>query len=247
MVKGLIGISERFRFANSGAIDPDDLQVRLIEMGQYVQRFDHVGIVFKDAAGNELDLDGYFEITAWPDRVVYTLDFSDHSDVTRTTIAITHDGEPHLVDHLTNKVSIAVQPQDHKRLFPLNAATYVTGAAEKDTGDAVPVTFDEDLYAFRLDLDPWWVNYPAQIGRFDEYVFTVHNPLSVTTNIPLVFNQTRVPRITGTVMNLVEDDDGRPTGLPVQISKNWHRKADAPTKHEGSWLRRWTQLHLIPT
>ena len=231
--------------ASSGTIDTDDLQVRLIESGQYVQRFDHLGITFTDSGGNELDIDGYFEVTAWPDRVVYTLDFSDSTDVTRTTVAVTSpDGVTHLQDQLTNKIHLAIQPQDNERLALLDPADYVTEAYEKDTNDAVAVAFDEDQYALRLDLEPARVHYPAAIGRIDEYVFTVNNPNDEETNIPLVFNQIRPPKITGTVMNLVEDDDGRPTGIPVQISKNWHRKADAPTKHEGSWLRGSSMITL---
>ena len=36
----------------------------------------------------------------------------------------------------------------------------------------------------------------------------------------------------------------RTTGIPVQISKNWHKDKDHPTVHEGPWLHGYTLLPL---
>ena len=45
--------------------------VRLIESGQYLQRIDHLGLVFKDAQGNVLQAadECRLEVSAWADRV----------------------------------------------------------------------------------------------------------------------------------------------------------------------------------
>lgn len=233
--------------ATSGTIISGSLTIRLIENGQYVQRFDHTGVVFTDNAGNELDEDGYFEVTAWPDRIVYTLDFSESADITRTTIQVTSsDGEAHLSDRGTNRQSLTIQPQDHKMLAPLDHTAYITEAYETDTNDLVNVVFDEELHALRFDLDPSGISHANEMDRYDEYTFTVTNPLTEPTNIPLVFNQLKVPAVTGTVMQLVNDNDGRPTGIPVQISKNWHLNS-VQVKHDatdGHWLRGSTMLTL---
>ena len=210
----------------------------LVENGQYVQRFYHTGLIFTDNEGNELTEKGYFEVTAWPDRVVFTLDFSDHANVTRTTIQVTSpNGTKHLVDRGQNKINLAFEPQNNSVLTALNPETYITDAYHQNTGEDVPVTFDTDEYALRLDIAPSSVTYPQDKNIYDEYVFEVTNPTNTALNVPLVFNQTSVPKITGTVMTLVEEDDGRPTGTAVQISKNWHKTAGYTFKHQGSWLR----------
>jgi len=74
----------------------------------------------------------------------------------------------------------------------------------------------------------------------------VTNPTQSPLDIPLVFEE-NVPRaITGTVMLLTDAEDGKPTGIPVQISKNWHVNDDTGLKaiHHGYWLRGSTYLTL---
>ncbi|MEM7114585.1 MAG: hypothetical protein AAF614_19265 [Chloroflexota bacterium] len=231
--------------AQNAVIESNGLLVRLIENGQYVQRFDHMGIEFKDGNGNVLDETGYLEITAWPDRIVFTLDFSRSPDVTRTTIlVVSPDNTNHLMDRLTNKINLALKPQTDETLAPQNPATTITSAYERDTNTPLTVAFDEGEYAFRLDLAPGGVSYPRDLDRVDEYVFTVNNPTGDEINVPLVFNQTNVPAITGTVMNLVEETDGRPTGIPVQISKNWHFDNSVDVNHEAYWLRGSSMITL---
>ncbi len=56
---------------NAVVQDAANYYVRLIESGQYLQRIDHLGLVFKDSNGNELVADDECrrELSAWPDRV----------------------------------------------------------------------------------------------------------------------------------------------------------------------------------
>jgi hypothetical protein len=232
--------------ARSAIVEDDDdgLEVRLIEQGQFVQRFDHMGLVFTDSDGNELGESGYLEVTAWPDRVVFTLDFSDSEDIERTTIQVTSpDGTKHLKDAYSQKINLAIKPQDDETLSALTASSYITAAYDASTEADLDVEFDTDEYAFRIDFEPSNPSYPSDIDVYDEYVIELTNPTDEQANIPLVFNETQVRGITGTVMTLVEDD-GRPTGHPVQISKNWHKDSDYEVNHEGSWLRGSTMVTL---
>jgi len=45
---------------------------------------------------------------------------------------------------------------------------------------------------------------------------------------------------------MLRDGQGQPTGLPVQISKNWHRKPDKRLLYEGPWFHGATMLRLEP-
>ena len=204
--------------ASGASVDDGHLQVRLIENGRYVQRFDHIGISFKDSKGNELDEDGYFEVTAWPDRIAYTLDYSDSDQIDRLAIKVTSaDGTTHELDETENQISMAIQPQNHKRLPPLDVNSYVQNAINNSTNESVAVAFDESLQAIRFDLDPDRITYPEDLNRYDSITFTLTNPKNETTNIPLVFNQLRVPVVTGTSMVLVDADQGHPTGIPARV------------------------------
>ena len=87
---------------------------------------------------------------------------------------------------------------------------------------ALAVTFDADEHAIHIDVPADSVAYPAATNRVDEYVIEVTNPSAGAENIPLVFEQPNVRAVTGTIMLLCDAADGRPLGVPVQISKNWH-------------------------
>jgi len=44
----------------------------------------------------------------------------------------------------------------------------------------------------------------------------------------------------------LRDAEGFPTGIPVQISKNWHRQKDRRMSYEGPWVHAVTSLRLPP-
>ncbi len=226
--------------------------VRLIESGQYLQRIDHMGLVFKDAQGNVLQAadDCRLEISAWADRLTFFLDFSAETanPITRTTIRLVSPGGiTHLSTEPHNQSRLTLKPHDDSKLPPLDVGR-ITAATNLQDGLPLAVSHDEDVHALNIAVPAGTVSYPSAAGRVDEYLIEVTNPGGSAENIPLVFEQP-VPRaITGTVMSLCHADSGRPLGIPVQISKNWHRThidADGdgsketyvPIVHDGPWLR----------
>ena len=229
---------------------PNVDNVRLIESGQYVKRIDHLGLVFKDAQDNVLDVDDEcrLEITAWPDRITFVLDFTSETanPITSTTVeVVSPDSETHTAVSQTNKARLTLKPQDDAQLSELNPSIYVTQATNLQATAPLAVSFDPDTHAFNIDLPVAGpVKYPSAINRVDEYLIEVTNPLSAVTNIPLRFIQQTPRAITGTVMLLSDADSGRPLGIPVQISKNWH--GNSANVHQGVWLRGSTMLTLQP-
>ncbi len=219
--------------------------VRLIESGQFVQRFDHLGLVFSVNDRAVPDVTGRLEVTAWADRVVFKLDLTEVSGVTQTSIELTSpSGKLHHSVAASDHALLVLQPHLDRAVEPWQAPSYIKEATNLGTGEALDVRFDEDEYALHIDVPADRVSYPQDTNRVDEYGIQLYNPAETPCNLPLVFDQ-MVPRaITGTVMTLCEEADGRPTGLPVQISKNWHRDKDHPTVHQGSWLRGYTILPM---
>ena len=223
--------------------------VRLIESGQYVKRIDHLGLVFKDAQDKELVVDDEcrLEINAWPDRITFVLDFTSETanPITSTTVEVeSPDGVTHTADTQTNKACLTLKPQEDIKLSTLIPSEYVTQATNLQTAAPLTVSFDPDTHAFNIDVPADPVKYPSAIDRVDEYLIEVTNPLSAVTNIPLRFIQPNPRAITGTVMLLSDADSGRPLGIPVQISKNWH--GSSVNVHQGQWLRGSTMLTLQP-
>jgi hypothetical protein len=223
--------------------------VRMIESGQYLKRIDHLGLVFKDANGNQLavDDDCRLEISAWPDRVTFMLDFSSETmaPITQARIQlVSPNGVTHVAEASGNRARLTVRPQDDTTLPALSPSSYITRATRVQNGTALAVRFDADVHAFHIDVPANTVKYPSGKNRVDEYLIELTNPSEVSENIPLVFDQPTVRAMTGTVMLLCDADDGRPLGIPVQISKNWHKNVN--TVHMGSWLRGSTLLTLEP-
>ncbi|MDQ8183290.1 carbohydrate-binding protein [Pelagicoccus sp. SDUM812005] len=219
-----------------------DQLVRLIESGQYVQRFDHLGLVFTDSQGNQLGVTGRLEVTAWADHVTFLLDFVDVPNVERTTIQlITPSGTQLLSDTLADHTSLTLEPHTDTKLEDRAAANYITAASALPSGTPLATSFDSEEDAFKIDIPNNPISYPADKDRVDEIQVTVTNPTSNAIDLPLIFDQGRGTAITGTMMMLA-NQDGSPLGIPVQISKNWH--TSHTTLHMGSWLRGYTMIPL---
>lgn len=45
---------------------------------------------------------------------------------------------------------------------------------------------------------------------------------------------------------IIRDENGKPTGIPVQLSKNWHKKEEKPHPYEGPWFHGFTMLRMPP-
>lgn len=93
-------------------------------------------------------------------------------------------------------------------------------------------------------------NQPA--AKPNDHDHLERHPISFTNNtdapktLRLFFNKDKsVPNITG-LTPILRDQDGQPTGVPIQISKNWHTTKDRPVLYQGGWLHCYTMLHLPP-
>ncbi|MDF7809545.1 hypothetical protein P4E94_19060 [Pontiellaceae bacterium B12219] len=218
----------------------DYCYLQLVEGGQYVQRFNHEGLVFTASDGSVLV--GRLEITAWPEHAVFKLDMSDETGVTRTTVQLINGAGTELIkDTMDDTAILAVIPQSQTLYGSKTVSSYITSAKESD-GTSLTTSYDTDEAAFKISVPPSSLSYPSDKNLVDEYVITVKNPTSSTMDVPLIFDQTSLPAITGTMMMLCDDSDGSPLGIPVQISKNWH--TGYPTTHSGYWLRGYSMIPL---
>ena len=231
----------------SAKIQTEDSQlVRIIENGQYLQRFDHLGLIFKDNEGNELKSKGRFEISAWPDRTVLQLNFNGTPQVTATGIELTTQSGKILSNETNNSQAILlIQPQKESQIEELDPHQWIKQALFwPNIKTTLDYSYDKETAAITLAIPSEDVSYPKDKDRIDEYIITVTNPYDSIQNIPLIFKQDKAAAITGTLMTLWHITGCKPITEPVQISKNWHKSQTTP--HEGPWLRGSTFLTLKP-
>ena len=218
--------------------------VRFVEYGRFFQHVSINGLIMKDSEGNKLDADCHLEITSWPDR----LNMICHVD----SKAIKPDK---IILRAGAKMSDKVLREQDESLavvLPLIEGESrvvledVTVAAAKNTKIDVEQSGTYGAHIIKI-RDPGWSNqsrtcYPQEhLDRLDKWPITLTNDSSKTKMFRLLFD-TRPRNITG-FTPMVLDSKGRPSGIPVQISKNWHR-SKTPMRYQGSWVHGSTVIRV---
>lgn len=225
-------IAEGRRYVCNGRMQTDDewqQPVRFVESGRFFQRVVIEGLTFADADGKAFDGKARLEISVWPDRLAFRLE--SESEV---MLELRHGGKT----------------VNGKRSVMLEA---LAGASKAVVESELAVTRDEALGCHRLALpEQAWSNaggtyYPEEhLDRLDRWKVVLSNETDEPTVARLMFTQEEHIPITGFTPMLCEPD-GTPTGLPVQISKNWHIRAEkGRLPHDGQWFHGFAWVRLPP-
>jgi len=101
----------------------------------------------------------------------------------------------------------------------------------------IPVTFDKSKYCYVASVKhlnrKWQIGY-TDIRDYDDFKITV-NSSDAKRAIPFLLDMRCPANITG-LCPILCDQNGRPTGIPVQLSKNWHEE------RMGEYLMAYTML-----
>ncbi len=135
-----------------------------------------------------------------------------------------------------------------------SASRLRVSAAEARTGIPRPDSFDSAMCCHRINLDgskpinPKGVSGPRN-DAIERIRFTLVNPTAERQTAKLMFEKTALgiehrigTPITG-ITAVIRDLDGNPTGIPVQLSKNWHRHPQGGV-YSGQWFHGISQVHL---
>lgn len=219
--------------------------VRFIEYGRFFQHVSINGLIMEDSEGNKLDADCRLEITSWPDSlnmICYVESKAIKPDKiillagTKTSDKVLREQDESLV------VLPLIEGEGRAVLED------VTVTAGKDTKTNVKHSGTYGAYIVKI-RDPDWSNqsgtyYPQEhLDRLDKWPIVLKNDSDKTKMFRLLFN-TRPRNITG-FTPMVLDSEGWPAGIPVQISKNWHR-GKTPMRHQGSWVHGSTIIRVPP-
>jgi hypothetical protein len=120
------------------------------------------------------------------------------------------------------------------------AADTVTACGIEPYRHPLEVAYDEmrGCYRVRLghhDSDDWWPGEDP--NRLERVALALRNPRNSSRTLRLLLaKQEKFEGVVG-MSPMIRDGDGFPTGLPVQISKNWH---------ESTWFDGATILQMPP-
>lgn len=217
--------------------------VRFIESGRFFQRAVIEGLEFASADGTQLETTGSLEIALWPDRLSLALELNGREPL--------REGELSLVVAGRRASSPLAKPG--RATLTLFGREPEPPTAQVEVDPALAVSLDPALGCHIVRLpEKGWSNakgtyYPEEhLDRLDRWPLTLINPSEHEAVARLMFTQTKHLPITGFTPMLC-DRDGTPSGLPVQISKNWHQRPDkGRLAHEGPWFHGCVFVRLPP-
>ncbi|WP_414661102.1 hypothetical protein [Horticoccus sp. 23ND18S-11] len=240
---------------------PLEFPVRVIESGRFYQKFALHDLEFQSADGRTLAATGRLEISAWPDRLALTLVIRPEQRLDRGSAFL------RLQSAGGRDASLAETPvaweagRDHRSTLTLNAdgsarspaapegvVVRAASLAERDR-TSVEWNAEEACHVVRFDSAPWpevteGIYPEAKLDAWETRDLTLENQTAIAQRVVLAFDHQPARAITGFVPMLL-DPHGRPTGIPIQISKNWHQIAEGTElPYAGPWMHGRTSVTL---
>lgn len=233
-----------YTLSSSG--NPEDCE--LIESGHWFQRR-----VIRSLAAKEgpLPATASLEISAWPDRVTFLLHavplVRDQTCVVELKLKLSELSglELHEVasESAGARVAGVVVSEPRPRGSGLASALNVEARQFLPLEKPLNTTYDPALGAHRVALrnDPQGEGFHEN-DRIERVRMKVANPTQGPQTLRLLFaKDDTVVGITG-LSAMIRDNDGFPTGIPVQISKNWHHRKELSDPFQGPWYHGFTSL-----
>ena len=130
-----------------------------------------------------------------------------------------------------------------------SAADCIVEATSLPDNASRPIEYDALRDWFRVDLDGI---EPVGSGNdsLERVKLVVANPEAEERVVRLLFDKSQSGfRVRGVavptgLVPMLRDPDGNPTGIPVQLSKNWHRQPDRELVYQGMWLHAFSLLRM---
>jgi len=245
---------QTYQCVGSAAPKPRDLlnyPCRIIESGRFVQRFDVLGLVFEDAAGRRLGVQARLEVVAWPDMAAFVLEATPGRDLADARLEVALGRESSASGPAGRWKAGETRSVAHR--VSLTRDGGAGGLFSVTVLDGATVSADTGRGWFRIALPqrPWrnrrGTYYPEEeLDRLERTRLMLHNPSDSEQVARLLFAKDYgFPGITG-FCPMLRDGDGCPTGIPVQLSKNWHCTEGRRVLYDGGWFHGFSFLRLPP-
>jgi hypothetical protein len=238
---------------------------RLIESGRFFQRGDVTDVRFQAPDGSRLNVEARLETAAWSDRLSFILAARPPESWKTASMGIqlrSPKGELKQQWELPKdklwakgewrELGLALDPITFRLVSAQSDVTVV--ATEFATKKDRPVTYDATLGWHCINLDgiepippPGGMN-PSN-DAIERISIVLTNPSDHEHLAKLMFEKTtqgihqRIGTpITG-ISAILRDADGHPTGIPVQLSKNWHAAPERGA-YAAQWFHGVSQVRL---
>ena len=124
-------------------------------------------------------------------------------------------------------------------------------ATDSSTEKQCPVNYNKELRCYQIQLDKVKLISPPESpsnnpvnDSINRIKLTIENTTDQEQLAPLMFEKTKGYSSTGITATL-RLSNGIPTGIPVQLSKNWHTSPLKPI-HSGIWFHGFSKLRIPP-
>ncbi len=107
------------------------------------------------------------------------------------------------------------------------------------------INYDASEGIHFLDIPRYGMGYTncALIDQLQNIELELNNNSNIEKTVRLCFRQ--IPNVNVVGFNsILRNDNGDPSGLPIQVSKNWH--TSTPQYYSGSWIREYTEIKIPP-
>ena len=244
------GVRYRLTGCDLGIKDDLDFPARLIESGRWVQRFDIQRLIFENDKNERLDVDGRLEVVTWPDFVSFTVELRPRGDLgtreIRFSCRLVGEG---FTSTTTSSLSRFRPGQTSKetlvKYFGTPAGTAKVEASRVD-GAAVTVQLAGAAGSSRIALPNESWDPASDLDHLERVKLKVQNPDDHESVVRLLFAKDEsFAGFTG-MTPMIRDGDGFPTGLAVQVSKNWHQTDGRTFLYQGPWFHGFTMMRLPP-
>ncbi|MBI5686603.1 MAG: LamG domain-containing protein [Verrucomicrobia bacterium] len=153
-----------------------------------------------------------------------------------------------------HETALAFDPMSFQTTDPASVVTVQT--AEIPSGTARPVDYDAARGWHRVNLDGIEPIVPAggpekSNDAIERVKLTLSNPSDREHTARLLFEKTsgglrqRIGAAITGMSAILRDSNGQPTGIPVQLSKNWHNRPEGGV-YAGQWFHGFSQVRLPP-
>lgn len=221
---------------------------RMWESGRLVQHFDLLDLKFEDEEGNSPGCFGTLDLLAWPDSLTLTAEVAAPAAWNDAELSVSLKSGPLACREQKRVIGTWKQGERQhvtltydmrKGLRPDEQVVVRVATPDKQT---FPVTFEKkkNCMVVRVrNLKRAWKRGYRDIRNYDEFDIAVENRGGKGRTVPFLLDFTRVANVTG-LCPILCDEDGVPTGIPVQLSKNWHNL------EIGAYLRAYALLPAPP-
>ncbi len=240
----------RYRLVGCETSIKDDLvfPVRLIESGRWLQRFDIERLIFENDTKQRLDVDGRLEVVAWPDLVSFSIELQPRGDLgnreIRLSCRLRGEGFSSTTTSSLGRFGPGQTIKDTLVKYFGTPAGAAKVEASRPEGAAIPVETDGAAGWLKVALPNERWDPARDLDHLERVKLTIQNTDEHESVLRILFAKDEsFAGITG-MTPMIRDIDGFPTGLAVQISKNWHQTAGRTFLYQGPWFHGFTMLRL---